>query len=161
MKQILIISLLICILLLAGCGEARSIGIIGGADGPTAIYVDKNDKWGVYLYADDVNPTGMTLKIEQSGGSPSGSLEYGAAYTLETLVNNEWQEVKTKTGEPLVWNALGYMVKMNDITEININWEYGYGKLNPGEYRLCKEIMDFRATGDFDKNLYYAYFTIE
>ncbi len=161
MKQIVIISLLIYGLLLGGCGEARSVGIVGGADGPTAIYVDKNDKWGIYLYADDVTPTGMTLKINQSGGNPSGTLECGAAYTLETRVNNEWQEIKTKTGEPLVWNALGYMVKMNDITEMNINWEFGYGKLEPGVYRLSKEFMNLRKAVDYDKNLYYAYFTIE
>ena len=114
-----------------------------------------------HLYANDVTPTGMTLKIKQSGGNPSGSLEYGAAYTLETLINNEWREAKTKTGEPLVWNALAYMVKMNDITEININWEYGYGKLAPGVYRLSKEFMDFRKAGDYDKETYSVYFTIE
>ncbi len=120
-----------------------------------------HDKWGITLYADDVTPKGMTLKIEQFGGNPSGTLEYGAAYTLEKTVNDEWQPVETITGEPLVWNALAYMVKMNDITEMNINWEYGYGELKPGFYRLKKEIMDFRAPGDYDKETYEVYFTIE
>lgn len=119
------------------------------------------DKWGIILRADNVTPKGLTLKIEQFGGNPSGSLEYGASYTLETIVNDEWQPVKTKTGKPLVWNALGYMVKMNDITEMNIDWEYGYGELKPGFYRLKKEIMDFRAPGDYDEETYEVYFTIE
>ena len=54
MKQIITISLLICSLLLAACTDARSIGIIGGADGPTAVYVGEkgekatSDKWGTY-----------------------------------------------------------------------------------------------------------------
>ena len=45
MKKILcIISVLLCILLTA-CGDATSIGIIGGADGPTSIIVsDKGEK---------------------------------------------------------------------------------------------------------------------
>ena len=119
------------------------------------------DKWGITLYADDVTPKGMTLKIEQFGGNPTGTLEYGADYVLETTVNDEWQPVETVTGEPLVWNALAYGVKMNDISELNINWEYGYGELKPGYYRLKKEFMDFRATGDFDKETYEVYFTIE
>ena len=120
-----------------------------------------SDKWGITLYADDVTTKGMTLKIEQFGGSPTGTLEYGADYLLETTVNDEWQPVETVTGEPLVWNALAYSVKMNDISELNINWKYGYGELKPGYYRLKKEFMDFRATGDYDTETYEVYFNIE
>lgn len=120
-----------------------------------------SDKWGITLYADDVTPKGITVKIEQFGGNPSGTLEYGADYVLETTVDDEWQPVETITGEPLVWNALAYGVKMNDISEININFEYGYGELKPGYYRLKKEFMDFRAPGDFDKDTYIVHFTIE
>ncbi len=45
MKKLLgIISILLCILL-SGCGDATSIGIIGGADGPTSIIVaEKGEK---------------------------------------------------------------------------------------------------------------------
>ena len=25
--------------------------------------------------------------------------------------------------------------------EIDLNWEYGYGKLTPGEYRIIKEVF--------------------
>jgi len=119
------------------------------------------DEWGIRLWADDVTPKGLTLKIEQSGGNPSGSLEYGADYTLETTINDEWQPVETITGEPLVWNAIGYAVKMNDITEMNINWEHGYGELKPGFYRLKKDFNDFRAPGDYDKKTYEVYFEID
>ncbi len=120
-----------------------------------------NDKWGITFYFDDLTPTGLTLKIEQFGGNPSGELQMGAAYFLETTVDDEWQEVKTITGEPLVWNSMAYMVKKNDITEMNIDWRYAYGELKPGFYRLKKEIMDFRAAGDYDKETYEVYFTIE
>ena len=37
-KALCIVSVLFCILL-SGCGDAASIGIIGGADGPTSIIV--------------------------------------------------------------------------------------------------------------------------
>ena len=38
--------LLVLALSLVGCGkEAASIGIIGGADGPTAIFVTSNTNW--------------------------------------------------------------------------------------------------------------------
>ena len=42
-KILCIMSIFFCILLTA-CGQATSVGVIGGADGPTAIYVSKGDK---------------------------------------------------------------------------------------------------------------------
>ena len=49
MKKILcIISVLLCILLTA-CGDATSIGIIGGADGPTAIIVAEKGDGTMYV----------------------------------------------------------------------------------------------------------------
>ncbi len=133
----------------------------GAGIGKTLHNAILHDKWGITLYADDVTPKGLTLKIEQFGGSPSGTLEYGAVYFLETTVNDEWEPVETITGEPLVWNMLAYGVKMNDVSEININFEHGYGELKPGFYRLKKEFMDFKATGDYDTETYEVYFTIE
>ena len=34
--------LMAAFLFLSGCGEASSVGVIGGADGPTAIFVSGN-----------------------------------------------------------------------------------------------------------------------
>ena len=45
MRRLLSGILLLFCIFLAGCGEAKSIGIIGGADGPTSIIVaDKGEK---------------------------------------------------------------------------------------------------------------------
>lgn len=133
----------------------------GTSKGATHFNYITSDKWGITLHADDVSPKGMTLKIAQFGGNPSGSLEYGADYVLETAENDEWRPVETITGEPINWVLIGYSLKMNDITERKIDWRNTYGKLNPGYYRLKKEFMDFRAPGDFDKETYMVHFTIE
>ena len=47
MKYVLIVAVLIVLILsLVGCGnEAASIGIIGGADGPTAIFITSGTNW--------------------------------------------------------------------------------------------------------------------
>jgi len=47
MKKALIISVLLCILLTA-CGDDSSIGIIGGADGPTSIIVAEKGEKAMY-----------------------------------------------------------------------------------------------------------------
>lgn len=63
---------------------------------------------------------------------------YGPDYIVEKNENEKWQEVKTITGEPLVWNAVAYTLKPNEEKEINIDWSLGYGKLDNGQYRLVK-----------------------
>lgn len=46
-KTFIVFSALIC-MTLSGCQDASSIGIIGGADGPTAIYVSKSKEDVMY-----------------------------------------------------------------------------------------------------------------
>ena len=46
-KALCIISVLLCILL-SGCGDATTIGIIGGADGPTSIIVPEKGEKAMY-----------------------------------------------------------------------------------------------------------------
>ena len=46
-KTLCMISVLQCILLL-GCGEATSVGVIGGADGPTAILISEKGEKAMY-----------------------------------------------------------------------------------------------------------------
>jgi len=53
-----------------------------------------------------------------------------------------------------------WIIPMNDSVEWNVDWEWLYGQLSPGTYRIVKEIMNFRGTGDYDKAEYYAEFTI-
>jgi len=37
--------------------------------------------------------------------------------------------------------------------EKNVDWDWLYGSLDEGEYRIIKQFYDFRATGDYD--IYY------
>ena len=102
----------------------------------------------------------MTIRFEQFDGNPTGELQTGAWYKLETTVNDEWQDVKTNV-DNAVWNSIAYGIKKNDITEFEVNWEFLYGEIAPGYYRLSKKIMDFRAAGDYDEEIYQVYFSIE
>ena len=43
---------------------------------------------------------------------------------------------------------------------MEVNWEWLYGKLAPGKYRINKEVMDFRETGDFDEKIYSLEFIV-
>lgn len=120
---------------------------------------EENLSWGVSLEADDVTSTGMELEISQSGGYPSGRLQTGDWYEIEKF-DGEWKTVDTIITN-YAWNAIAYLIPENTEREIKINWEWLYGKLPKGNYRIAKEIMDFRESGDFDKKIFYAYFEID
>ena len=52
------------------------------------------------------------------------------------------------------------MIPKNDTCQWEVNWEWLYGNVPNGKYRIGKEIMDFRATGDYDKVIYFTEFEI-
>ncbi|MBR5236424.1 MAG: hypothetical protein IKW06_03535 [Clostridia bacterium] len=119
-----------------------------------------NDKWGIRLFADNVTARGLTLKIEQFGGNATGELHTGAAYKIEKMVDDGWQDAERKIDNP-TWNDIAYIIQKNEITEMQVNWEFLYGVLSPGYYRISKKITNFRAVGDHGEETYQAHFTVE
>lgn len=45
-------------------------------------------------------------------------------------------------------------------SEHELDWEWLYGSLASGTYRIQKSVTDFRATGDYDKYTVYAEFIL-
>lgn len=126
-----------------------------------AVPVLDEDKWGVTLIAEDVTENSLTVKCIQFGGNPMGELQTGAWYGLEKFDGEKWQKVEYKEQEyPVVWNSLAYKINNNDETSWEVNWEWLYGSLPEGHYRIAKNIMNFRGAGDFDEDIYYAEFFI-
>ena len=61
----------------------------------------------------------------------------------------------------LAWTMEAWAIPQNEKSEWKVNWEFLYGELPPGKYRIAKEVMDFRKTGDFDTSIYFADFMID
>ncbi len=59
------------------------------------------------------------------------------------------------------WNSIAYIIAKNDSTEFEIKWEWLYGKLPTGTYRLTKGFTDFRKSGDYDNFTYWTEFEIK
>ncbi len=121
----------------------------------------ENDSWGIQLTADKVTPAGLTLVCNQSGGNPTGELTTGSYYNLEVIENSQWHAVKMiPQKHDIAWTSEAWIIPMNDSREWEVNWEWLYGKLPSGNYRIGKEITDFRGTGDYDTTVCYAYFEV-
>ncbi len=118
------------------------------------------DDWGIMMYAEDITDEGMTLKIEQFGGEADGDLQTGEWFSLEIMDGDTWKAVGTNPLIDYAWNDVAYIIRKNDITEIDVRWKWLYGELAPGYYRVKKEVMNFRGAGDFDKEIYEVDFTV-
>ncbi|MBQ2696020.1 MAG: hypothetical protein IJF61_01820 [Clostridia bacterium] len=149
-KKFLVLGIIIC-LFLTGCGRQT----------PLQNNPEEEDSWGLYLSVTNVTPEGLTLTFRQTGGNAGGQLQTGEWFLLEKKVGDDWQELETNPLIDYAWRAIAYEIHKESTTELEVEWEWLYGALPPGSYRLSKEVMDFRKTGDFDKKIYQVCFTID
>ena len=120
------------------------------------------NQWGITLSADNVTPKGLTIVCFQSGGENVAQLQTGSYYVLQKLENESWVGVEHLPREhPIGWTMEAWEIQKESTAFWDVNWEWLYGKLPAGKYRIGKEIMNFRATGDYDEETLYADFIIE
>lgn len=126
---------------------------------PIEITTQQDQEWGITLTAENVTPTSATIKCTQSGGEPMGELKTGSRYILEMWTQEYgWQAVPCYA--EIFWTEEAWVISKDRVTEWEVKWERFYGKLSEGKYRIGKEIIDVRDTGDYDKVIYYAEFEI-
>lgn len=103
----------------------------------------------------------MTLVCNQLGGEPTGDLQTSTYYFVEKQMNEEWVTVEMLPSEyEIGWDAVAWIIPMDETIEWEVNWEWLYGELPDGKYRVGKEIMDFRGTRDYNTKIYYANFEV-
>lgn len=155
-----------------GTGLSSETSAIAGASVSIGTY-DDHEYWdfisfhgeseisalGLYFSLKNISPSGATLVFNQyNSDAPTGELECGEDFTLEVLDNGKWESVPIALEGNYAFNAVAYIIAAGQSTEMELNWEWLYGKLPAGEYRVGKVIHDFRETGDFDKYAVYAHF---
>jgi len=119
-------------------------------------------QWDIRLTLSDVSPTGLTLHCMQTGGKPSGELQTGSYFVLQHLQNDVWNDVDYIVDESQVaWNTIAYMIPETEEVQWDINWRTIYGDLPSGDYRIGKSITEHFDSGESNKKMFYAEFTIE
>lgn len=110
----------------------------------------------------NISPTGATLVFDQyDADAPKGELIYGAEYVIEVLKNGKWERAPiTKEGN-YAFILIGYILPCEEITELEIDWGWLHGELEPGEYRIGKGVDDSVETGVSDSYMVYAHFIID
>ena len=75
---------------------------------------------------------GLTMLISNKSDK---DISYGNPFMIEKYENGYWKTLKSIN--ELAFTLPAYGLNINDSVELNIDWEYGYGKLN-GKYRIVK-----------------------
>ena len=160
-KLIALVFALVCVMSVAGCGSKTDDGT---SQNPiqNKLGDEKPNQWGIALEVDNVTANGLTIVCNQSGGENVAELSTGSYYVIQKSEKTGWVNVNylSQEYEP-VWTSEAWIIQKESTTKWDVNWEWLYGQLSAGEYRIGKEIMNFKDTGDYDTKLIYAEFIIK
>ena len=152
----LLICMAIGLTLLSGCDSDQSAE---STDWEPTIYETVNNLDGVTMIVKDgtVSSTGLTVIFENNSDK---QCVYGEEFLLEKKVNGSWYQVPVALDGNYGFNSIGYDLDPSGNREMTIDWDWIYGSLDAGEYRIVKDILDVKKAGDYDKYSLTAEFTI-
>ena len=124
--------LLVLMALLAGCAKESAYHSIGVPH--------------VTMTLSNVTATGATITIQDSNPEP---FVYGEWYQIEQERDGIWYEVKPKMTD-YGFNEIGWMTDAHGELTMTVEWEWLYGKLPAGHYRLLKQAGTQVIATEFD-----------
>lgn len=113
---------------------------------------------GVTMEVTECSDTSVTVRIVNDTDK---DIQCGEDFCLEVQdeETGEWRKLD-EVIDNAAFNAIAYMVQKDSPYEAVIDFEWLYGKLEPGRYRIVKTVTDFRGTGDFTDYTFTAEFSI-
>lgn len=132
-------------------------------EGGAYIYHEESEitALGLDFSLKNISPAGATLVFQQyAPDAPTGELDFGDEFELEVQNDGKWESVPDILEGGYGFHDIAYIIAAGQSLEVDLSWEWIYGKLPAGEYRVKKEIFDFRGTGDFDEYTVYAHFVL-
>lgn len=97
---------------------------------------------------------GLTMVINNKSDK---DLQYGNPYSIEKYENGYYRTLQPIN--EVAFTLPAYGLNKNDSVELNIDWEYGYGKLK-GKYRIVKS-FSYEENDNHVRFLKYLEFEIE
>lgn len=84
-----------------------------------------------------VTSKGLTVVIRDENGSP---YTYGEWYELMVFDGEAWEEAPIVIEGDYGFNDIGLFPKEDGTLTLNINWEWLYGNLESGKYKIVKAL---------------------
>lgn len=99
----------------------------------------------VSINISNISATGATIIIKDENNQP---YTYGEWYKIERNIEGKWQDVNTIIAN-YVFDDIAYLVDKNHEKKFVIDWEWLYGKLPSGNYRLIKKVDNKQISVEF------------
>lgn len=122
---------------------------------------NSQEKWGIVLETENVTSKGLTIICHQLDESKADELITGSFYVIQKLEKESYIDIENLNNDCIFWTAEAYSINKNSITTWDINWEFLYGELPVGKYRIGKEITNLKGMNDFENEIIYANFEIK
>ncbi len=87
-------------------------------------------------------------------------IQTGDYFWLERRTEDGWEALEPVI-ENYAFHMVAYTVEKDKPLELEVQYDWLFGQLEPGEYRIVKQVNDFRETGDFDTYEYRAEFAVD
>ncbi len=132
-------------------------------EGGAYLYQKESEKEqiGLHLFLEGISSTGAMLCYNQyDKDAPTGQLQDGDDFAIQVKKDGRWEEAPIVVEGDYGFHDIAYTIPSDDTTRRELDWEWLYGELAPGEYRIRKSVMDFRGTGDYDTYEIYANFIL-
>ncbi|OLS03218.1 immunoglobulin-like domain-containing protein [Tissierella creatinophila] len=105
-----------------------------------------------------VNPKGLTLLFLSKSYN---EVIYGESFILEKKIDGIWYEYPIVIDGEYGFKDIGYELPPGEEREFKVDWQWLYGELEPGEYRIIKDISNLEDSGDYKTYYLAAEFEIE
>ncbi|MBQ8996071.1 MAG: hypothetical protein IJ091_09660 [Oscillospiraceae bacterium] len=104
----------------------------------------ENDDIAVAMQVEHITSSGLTVRLYRYDSRNTAELLYGEGYVLNRKEGSEWVEVP-QIIENGGFTDEGYPIPEEGEAVQKIDWEWLYGKLSPGTYRIQKTVTDMRS----------------
>lgn len=169
MKKYLFLSVLILasLVLLAGCGNLGSISSaargrnnIMAADWEPTTFEIVNNIDGVTMAVKEgtASATGLTVTLKNTSSSEYIYSEY---FWLEKKIGEKWYQVPVAFDGDYAFDDIGYILAPESSSEWTVDWEWLYGSLGAGQYRIVKDVLVSKDSGKYDTYYLAAEFVIQ
>ena len=115
---------------------------------------------GLYVTVKNISPTGAVMIFNRHTLDGQGEeLIFGDEFLLQRQTDSGWENLPTVI-DSYGFNSIAHLIPSDGSVEMEVDWEWLYGELSPGEYRIGKRVLDSADGGKSEEYMVYAQFVL-
>lgn len=112
---------------------------------------------GVTMHMEKYTSSGGEVEIRNETDK---EITFGDWYVIQSEKSGKWETMPYKV-KKVGFHEVAYNAPKDETVIHEVKWDIFYGELSKGRYRIIKDMLDFRGTGDYTKYYLAAEFEIK